>query len=153
MGDALPRRRFGIIRTMQRALKFWLFIFAAALTGRAETNVLSDVLAIRHACWHSFRTNAAFAVEGRLRAYHYRPSDHSWNLTLDCRGKTFESSSIGAETYRPGCFVLNDRLRLRGRLRPRRNSLLPCFGQDTLVRWQNPILQQPRRKCDLARKS
>ena len=112
---------------MQRALKFWLFIFAAALAGRAETNVLSDVLAIRHACWHSFRTNAAFAVEGRLRAYHYRPSEHIWNLTLDCRGKTFESSSIGAETYRPGCFVLNDRLRLRGRLCPRRNSLLPCF--------------------------
>lgn len=123
---------------MSRVYVFCLLVACAVQTVHATTNVLSDVLEIRKACLSSTHTNAAFSVEGHLLAYHYRPNDRIWTLTLACQGLTFELCSLHSEDYLPARFALNDLLRLRGRLWPWRNQLLPRFEDAQLVKRQTP---------------
>ena len=123
---------------MSRLYVFCLLVACAAQTAHATTNVLSDVLEIRKACRSPTNTNAAFSVEGRLLAYHYRPSDHIWILALECQGVSFELCSLQSEDYLPARFALNDQLRLRGRLWPWRNQFLPRFEDAQLVKRQPP---------------
>ena len=123
---------------MSRVYVFCLLVACTVQTVHATTNVLSDVLEIRKACLSPTHTNAAFSVEGHLLAYHYRPNDRIWTLTLACQGLTFELCSLHSEDYLPTRFALNDLLRLRGRLWPWRNQLLPRFEDAQLVKRQTP---------------